>query len=227
MKFKKLIIVPVLAVLLYSCKTETKVDSPAKTETPPVETKAETNSTSNNFKISYNVEGKMNGTIMIYKKDNKLKQEINSELMGMKTSNKVYILEDYVYTISNIDDRNFGSKVSLKDFGSGNNAGNIISNFSEFEKYISGKKVKGTENILGYDCDIYDIGGGTELSVHNKKYILRIKNSLFIASATKLETDPAFADDEFILPPYVEYKNSSPSEISKDLLDSLTKKLKK
>jgi len=174
--------------------------------------------------VTYDLTGKMNGKITILRKDNKLKQEINSEFMGVQTSNQVYVLDDFVYSISDMNDKKFGTKTNLEDFSGGKNAGDIITNFREFEKFISTKKITGTENILGYKCDIYEIGNGTELSIYDKKYILKIKNPAFTAIATKLEADPVFPEDEFTVPSYTEFKNTNPSEISKDFLDSLTKK---
>ncbi|MEP7147098.1 MAG: hypothetical protein ABI792_08820, partial [bacterium] len=95
------------------------------------------------------------------------------------------------------------------------------------EKFLSSKNITGSENILGYNCDIYDAGNGMNLSVYNKKYILKIKSPDFMAVATKMNTNPTFAPDEFKLPDNVDFKTAQAKEFDKKTLDSAIQKMKK
>jgi len=229
LKIKKLLAFSFMLLItanLISCDNEKKSEMQPKTESPGNENKKQTES-GNNFIATYDITGKMNGTMTIYKNGSNLKQKINADVMGMKNTINTYVVGDEVYNVTQIGDKKFGNKTSLKEYNAMKQTGETITDFKEFEKFISGKKIIGTETIIDHSADIYDMGNGMSISVYDKKYILRIKNPDFMAVATKLDMNPVITLNEFEVPKDVDYKSIGPSKISKDILDSLTKIPKK
>jgi len=216
-----------ISVNLTSCGNKKNSETQNKTETPNPDNNKKTVEQSNNFIANYELTGMMNGTMTIYKNGNNLRQKINTEIMGMKNINNVYIVNDEVYNVTEVGDKKFGNKTSLKEYNLSKQTGETITDFKEFEKFISGKKVVGTENIIGYNCDIYDMGNGMNISVYDKKYILKIRNAEFMAVATKLDMNPAITSNEFEIPKDVDFKSKDPSKIKKETLDSMMNNLKK
>ncbi len=212
----------------YSCNKSSKIDSQGnKTDTGRTETGNKELKSSDDFIISYNMVGKLGGTMEMLRKGNKLRQNINSEIMGMKSENVIYIVDNYVYSIMILEGKKIGMKTSLQDYNSQKTTGETIVDFKEFENFLNGKKITGSENILGYNCDIYDIGKDVSLSVYNKRYILKIKTPEFMATATKLDNSPTLPADEFDVPPDVDFRGVSSRNIDKKYLDSLVNKMKK
>jgi len=216
-----------ICVNLISCGNEKKPDTQNNIETPATDTNKKSVESSNNFIAVYDLKGMVNGTMTIYKSGNNLRQKIDTEIMGMKNSSNIYIVNGVVYNVNEIGDKKSGNKTNLKEYNASKQTGETITDFREFEKFISGKKVVGTENILGFNCDIYDMGSGITISVFNKKYILKIKNAGFMAVATNLDMNPVIDSNEFQIPKDVDFKSSDPSKIKKEILDSLVDNLKK
>ncbi|MEO6695352.1 MAG: hypothetical protein ABIY50_12055 [Ignavibacteria bacterium] len=210
---------------IISCESEKKPAAQNETETSKDNIKSV--ESGNNFIISYDLTGMINGTMTVYKNGNNIRQKINSEIMGMKNSTNVYIINNDVYNVTEIGDKKFGNKTNLEDYNKLKQTGETITDFKEFEKFISGKKVIGTESIIDKNCEIYDLNNGIKLSVFDKKYILKIRNNDFMAAATKLDMNPVITANEFEIPKDVDFKNTDPSKIKKETLDSITKNLQK
>jgi hypothetical protein len=210
-----------------ACGNEKKNETQTKTETPAEDNNKKSVESGNSFIIDYNLTGMMKGTMTIYKNGNSIRQKINSEVMGMKNTVNTYIVNDEVYNVTEIGDKKMGNKTSLKEYNAMKQTGETITDFKEFEKFIGGKKVIGTENIIGYNCEIYEIGNGMSISVYDKKYILKIRNAEFMAIATKLDMNPVITLNEFEIPKDVDFKSIDPSKIKKETLDSMLKDLKK
>ncbi|MEO8447699.1 MAG: hypothetical protein ABI528_09405 [bacterium] len=204
------------------------------TEQPPTNTKTTDSTVSNdtnnniagneNFIISYTMTGKMNGDMQILRSGNKFRQNISSEIMGMKNDNQIFILDNNVYSVTEIAGKTLGVKTSLNEFNKLKKTGETIIDFKEFEKFLNTKKITGSENIIGYNCDIYDFGGGVSLSVSNKKFVLKIKSPEFVATANNMNLNPTFASNEFELPKDVTFKNVNTADIDRKAVDSLLNK---
>lgn len=226
-KLLTFLIILFIGVNLNSCGNEKKSEPQNKSETPVEDNKEKSLGSDNSFIINYNLTGMMKGTMTIYKNGNSIRQKINSEVMGMKNTVNTYIVNDEVYNVTEIGDKKMGNKTSLKEYNAMKQTGETITDFKEFEKFISGKKVVGTENIIGHNSDIYDMGNGMSISVYEKKYILKIKNAEFMAVATMLDINPVINLNEFEIPKDVDFKSIDPSKIKKEDLDSILKDLKK
>lgn len=181
---------------------------------------------SDDFIISYDLQGRINGKMQIFRSGNNFKQVINSDIMGMHNNNYIYIRDNIVYTITEIGGKKFGSKATLQEYNLSKHTGETIIDLKEFEKFLSAKKVTGSEKILGYDCEVYDLGDSYYLAVYDKKCILKIMTPEFMATATKLEMNPSIAVNEFVIPADVDFKNINPGGLKKESLDSAVNKLK-
>ncbi|MDZ4712758.1 MAG: hypothetical protein SGI89_10590 [bacterium] len=221
-------------IAFHSCgKDKSEIqNNKTTTEQSPPNTSDSTisNSTNNNiagnenFIISYTVAGKMNGVMQILRSGNKFRQNISSEIMGMKNDNQIFILDNNVYSVTEIGGKTLGVKTSLNDFNKLKKTGETIIDFKEFEKFLNTKKITGSENIIGYNCDIYDFGDGVSLSVNNKKFVLKIKSPEFIATANNINLNPSFASNEFELPKDVTFKSVNTGDIDRKAVDSLLNK---
>ncbi|MDQ3194571.1 MAG: hypothetical protein M3P82_06185, partial [Bacteroidota bacterium] len=195
-RFKSIFTIILLnAVLVFSsCGKDNKTESQGnKTDTDKKDTVNESTGSKDpgSFIVSYDLQGMMDGKMEILRDGNTLKQIMSSNIMGMPNINTIYILDNNVYSITEAGGQKFATKTDLKEYNSRKVTGETITDFMEFEKFLSDKKLIGNENILGYNSDIYDVGNGMNLSVYDKKYILRIKSSDFMAVATKLDTKPS------------------------------------
>ena len=223
-----LITLIIFALVFASCSKESKNESQStKTETPKTENRAKEEVLSNDFTVNYDLEGALKGKMEIMRSGEKLKQNINSEVLGIKSSNIIYIMDKNVYSIIEVNGKKLGTKTDLAGFNKSKQTAETINDFNEFEKYLDSKKISGTEFILGYKCDIYETSDKVSISVYNKRYILRIKTPEFMATATSINTSPAISGSEFILPPDVEFNKTDAGSIKGEALDSLVNKLKK
>ncbi len=209
-----------------SCGKDNKPDTQGKTETDKKENTSESKD-DGQFVINYDLTGMMTGKMSILRNGNKIKQKISTNIMGMNNLNTIYILDNNVYNITEAAGQKFASKTDLQEYNSRKTTGETIVDFKEFEKFLGDKKITGSENIIGYNTDIYDVGNGMKISVYNKKYILKIQSTDLLAVATVLNTSPTFAADEFTLPTDVEYNKKDPKALDKKSLDSAVQKLNK
>ncbi|MBX7044184.1 MAG: hypothetical protein K1X85_14915 [Ignavibacteria bacterium] len=175
--------------------------------------------------ITYQLTGVTNGTMTIYRNGNELKQVIESDMMGLKSKNEVYVKGGFVYLITEINGKKLPMKTSLDEYNSRKLTGETIANAAEFEKMLAGKKVTGNESILGRDCEIYEMGNNVFLSIADKKHIMKIKSPELLAVATEISPLPDNSDGIFELPAGMEFKLFNPkANQPKESLDSAVKK---
>lgn len=218
----------ILTILFSSCGKETDTGTKEnKSETSKTETPVKESVLSNDFIVNYDLEGAVRGKMEIIRNGEKIRQNISSEVMGMKSSNIIYIMDKNVYSIIDVNGKKLGTKTDLAGFNKSKQTAETITDFKEFEKYLDSKKISGTEYILGYKCDIYETSDKVSISVHNKRYILKIKTPEFMATATSINTSPAISGSEFILPSDVEFNKTDAGGLKGEALDSLVNKLNK
>lgn len=215
-------------VFLISCGEKKEVN---QTETATPKSKAEQVVTGkdlgDNTSITYSLSGALNGKMTINRNGKDLKQIVDSEVMGIQSKNITYIKENTVYSITEVAGKKLGIKTDLSKYNSMKQTGETIADPDEFRKFLEGKSVKGTEDILGYKCNIYDMGNNVSLSVADGKYLLRIKAPDFLAIATAIQPLDADNTSEFAVPADIEFKSVTPDNDLKDALESKKELLKK
>lgn len=224
-----------MSVMFFSCDKESKqTDGNLKSDKSAEST--EGNSTGEesvkneqlgeNVKINYNLIGVISGSMSVARSGNMLKQIVSTEVLGVNSSNVVYILNDTVYSISQAGVKLVGQKIKFGEFKKGSQTGETIVDPKELEKFLETKSVIGTENILGYQCDIFETGPDMSISVYDSKYVLRILIPQFQAVAVKLDLNPSFPGDEFIVPDNIDFSNDYSKKPSKEEMESMLKNLK-
>lgn len=238
MKFSRALPIAVVCVVLVcacgngsndkSGKNEQKKD-PQKTENTGTEQSTESNTISgDNSVISYKLTGALNGKMTIYRNGKELKQIIESEIMGMQNRNEIFVKENTVYSITELGGKKMATKTAIDNYNNSKPTGETIADTREFERLLNARKVTGNEQILGYDCEIYEVSDNTFLSVANKQLILKIKSPQLIAEATEVSLLPSGDGSIFELPAGVNFRTVKPNEApSKEKLDSMMKELKK
>ncbi|MBS1518693.1 MAG: hypothetical protein JSS91_11455 [Bacteroidetes bacterium] len=201
-------------------KTEEKKETPEGTSSGDLKP-------SDDFVITFSLQGAMNGEMTMYRSGKKLKQEISSDVMGMKNKTEVYIIDNFVFTVTDINGKKMGIKTDIQDYNKKKQTAETITDPKEFENYLADKKITGSENILGMNCDIYDMGNNTSLSIHDKRYVLKIKSPQFVATATRFEGKPSFSGKEFEIPADVNFRSINTEGSSMEKLDSIMKDVKK
>jgi len=182
---------------------------------------------SDDFIITFQLQGGMNGDMTMYRSGKKLKQIINTEIMGLPSKNQVYIIDNFVFTVTEIKGKRMGVKTNIQDYNKQKQSAETITDPKEFASYLADKKIVGSENILGKNCDIYDTGNNTQLSIHNKLYVMRIKSTQFMATATDIKTNPEFSSNEFEIPSDVNFRSINSDGKGMEQLDSIMNEAKK
>jgi len=220
----------VLTIAISSCGKDENIQNKTKTEKSTVKDTVKDTVTNrevtsgNDFVIEYNMMGAMKGKMTIYRSGTKLKQVIESVVLGIKNTNEIYIQDKFVFSVTNVAGKKFGIKTNITDYNNNKQTGETITDFTEFQKFIGTKRVIGNETILEQKCDIYETAPDVSISVSDKKYVLQIKTSQFLALATKLDKAPVFTAAEFQIPSDVDFKSIGNDKVKQEVLDSIIKK---
>lgn len=140
------------------------------------------------------------GTMDFYFKGKNAKIEVNMVDADKKNNALMYYTGNTVYMVTEIEGKKMGMKMDIKD--SKESEFDIVNIKDKLKDY---KKV-GTDEVLGYKCDVYETKDGTNISIYNDAFGLKIvdKNKKEIV-ATAFEQDIKLADDFFSAPKDVEY----------------------
>lgn len=197
-------------VTLTSCgkkdSTETTGDNKESKETGSNESSGEgddVDMSSGEFVIEYEMEGSdVKGTMTLSKKGDDFKTEMNGNFGGMEGGKSMALYDgDYVYTVIEMGGKKTGMKLKVDEFKKDKDNFDMKDIDKQLDKY---KKV-GTETILGKECEIYDTGEGTTMSVYNKKAVLRVKSKDMTMTATKMDANPNLSSSDFDVPSDVEF----------------------
>jgi len=146
------------------------------------------------------------------------KQTVMREVMITKTHSMTYLKGSMAYYVSfeNRQIRRTGNMAAAR--------GALMSGGKDIMKKRGGKKT-GTDKVLGYTCDMWDLMGtkqciykGIPLRVETN--MRGIKNTVI---ATKAEFDIALSDDDFKLPDFPIYDTEG-NKLDKSKLDAMDKK---
>lgn len=158
---------------------------------------------SGEFVIEYEMEGpEVKGTMTLYRKGEDFKTVMNGDFGGMSGGSSMALYEGgYVYTVMDMGGKKTGIKLKVDDYKKDKD------NFDmkDIEKQLDKYKMIGTETILGKECEIYDTGEGTTMSIYDKKAVLRVKSKDMTMTATKMDTSPDLSASEFDVPTDVEF----------------------
>lgn len=222
-----------IMILSFNCgkKEEQNVTKQEKTDQTPESSgnkvTSESNFSGEDFHIKYKTEGIIDGTMDIIKSGNKFKQKMDVDVKGIKSKTDVFVLENEVYTVTDLAGMKTGFKTDLAEYNKKKQIGENFSDFRDLKNYLKDKKKTGEEEIIGYKCDVIETDQGISLSVYDNKYVLKIKGPQFTATATALEKNPKVSSDEFEIPKDVDFSKKDPGAMSKEKIKDLINKYKK
>ena len=152
--------------------------------------------------VKYDVTGKDPGTLDVVYKGKNAKMEITMMKEGKPMTMQMILKDKTMYTVMDEGGKKMGFKndvtndESMKDFYAMLDAKDKI---KEMEK-------TGSEEVLGYKCDIYKDKKGDILSIYKEKAPLKIVSKDNVSmTATLFEPNVKIADDAFEPPKDVEF----------------------
>ena len=158
--------------------------------------KLDSNTTDNNsFYIKYDVRGaKDSGSIDLWVKGKNMKMFIiNTDKYRMSEST-MYVVDSITYFIFESDTTISGFKIKTE---SNDKQEFVIYDIKQFLKYY--QKI-GTDEVLGYKCDVYQTKKGLKISVYNELSVLKILDKEAQVIAIVFNPDILINDDFFIPP---------------------------
>lgn len=196
-----------LFIVLNGCgKKEGAVDEKKDGKTEQKTDKKEISfSEKSSYHIKYDAKSdKLKGTMDFYFKDKNAKVEVNFEEGGKKVNSTMYMENKVMYMITSLEGKKMGIKMDVSE--SKDASTEMINVKEKLKEYTK----EGTDEVLGYKCDVYLTKEGTKLSIYKEAFALKIvdkKGNEFVATA--LEQDIKTADDFFTPPKDVEYMDFS------------------
>lgn len=120
--------------------------------------------------IRYDVTGTGNGKIIMTKKGNNVKLELEKTVNETKNLETRFIDKDWIYfyfttetVVQPVKSRIVKDHNYFKNFAVLSDAGEIISK----------RQKTGNEIVAGFTCDIYENNTGSRFSVYDNKYVLK------------------------------------------------------
>jgi len=153
--------------------------------------------------IKYDLSGKESGTLDMTLKGKSVKMQISSTMEGQTMTLNMFIKESMLYYIIDAG----GIKMAMKSDISKDTT------FKQFDELVNVKeKLKemektGSEEVLGYKCDIYKNKNDEKFSIYKEKYPLKVVSKEGTMTATAFDPDVKVTDDTFEPPKDVEYKD--------------------
>ncbi|MBN1633530.1 MAG: DUF4412 domain-containing protein [Ignavibacteria bacterium] len=200
MKKIKFLVVFLMSVFLIAGCGKESGDGTSDAEKDKKEEKSETSV----FHIKYEIKGEGDMTMDMYVKDNDFKMDMKGiEESGKKVDALMFVKDKYFYMIGEEGGKKMGMKFKMDDE---NNEFKDITKLTDIKDEISKAKKEGTEEILGYECDIYKDGEKT-MWVYDNKFFLKMVDGKTTMVATEFEPDAKISESEFELPKDVEIQD--------------------
>jgi hypothetical protein len=157
---------------------------------------------SNEFIITYKMTGpESNGTMTLYRMGDNMKTVMKGQIADMENGVAEALYDgDFVYTTMELQGQKQGFKLKVDEYQKDKEY-----SMADVEKNLEKYKKVGTETILGKECEIYETGKGTTISVYDKKAVLGIKSKDMTMVATEFNTDPNLSESDFEVPKDVEF----------------------
>lgn len=156
------------------------------------------------FHIKYNIKGEGDMTLDMYVKDKNFKMDMKgNDESGKKMDALMFLKDKYIYIIGEEAGKKMGMKFKMD---SENNEFKDITKLTEIKDEISKAKKEGTEEILGYECDIYKDGEKT-MWVYNDMFFLKMVDGKTTMEAVEFHPDAKISDADFELPKDVEIQD--------------------
>ncbi len=166
--------------------------------------------------LKYEMKGKETGTLDMLIKGKQMKMEMKAKEQGKDVSVIMFMKDNILYMITEQEGNKTGMKMSnadkdesMKDF----------MNLAKAKEMIKDYQKEGTEEILGYKCDVYKKGDET-IWLYQDMIALKFAKGEEVMVATAFEPDAKISDSDLEPPKDIEYMDME--QMMKDL-DKLNK----
>ena len=172
------------------------------------------------MKIAYEMKGEQSGTMEMLSNKGNFKIDISGINNGQKIEASVFVKDkdNNVYMVMNM----LGQKVGLKYDISKDKEAKEFSKFTNMKETLKDYKKEGTEDVLGYKCDIYK-KDKESISVYAEAIHLKMVSDKLTYTATKFETD--IKVDEKSFDPPKDIKFMTMEDFGKEMMKGLDKGL--
>jgi hypothetical protein len=194
-----------IAVGLSSCSKE-KEKPESKNETVEDEKSGSDEKISDAFKIEYEVSGPVTGTMEIYRKGDKYRSDLKTNVMNQSMNTSTFSDGKYVYVLLDAMGMKKAIKIPLEKYKKEMDMEKKEVDVMNIEEHLEKYEKTGSETILGMECDKYRINEGVNFSIYDNKYILKMGNPGMKMTAVNLNTDASISDDLFEPTEGVEFK---------------------
>lgn len=203
--FILIVLSAIISLSISSCsKDEEKPDSTEET-TKQDKTNGE-EKISDEFKIEYEVSGPVSGKMAIYRKGEKFRSDLNTDMMGQSMNTTTFSDGKYVYVSFDAMGMKKAVKILLDKYEKEMNTEKQDVDMMSVVEHLADYEKVGTETVLGKECDKYKVNEGVTFSIYDNMYILKIENPGMKITAVNLDTDASLSDDLFDTPEGVEFK---------------------
>jgi len=152
--------------------------------------------------IKYAVSGAGNGKIVLTKKGNKVKIELDKIVDGVSNIETRFISDGWIYfyfttetAVQPVKSRITKDQNYLKNFAS----------LADADEIIARTRKNGNEIVAGFTCDIYEYLDGSRFSIYQGKYVLQATYDGIVMSATSLSFNVPIKNQDIEKPANVEF----------------------
>lgn len=207
---KKLLVLLFIAMYtVYGCgkkqDNSTTGDDKSKEKTETVSKAKEIEiSDAKSYHIVYEMKSKETSkdkmSMEVFVKGKKYRSEVSFEEKGVSMKGTGYYKDNMVYSVMNILGKKMGFKMKaneVKDDGQGKSYDAFI---MKAKDYLKDCEKVGTEEIIGYLCNVYKDKDGNKYSLYKDYLMMKFEGKGATITATNVEIDNE-KDDNFFEPP--------------------------
>lgn len=156
------------------------------------------------FHLKYEMTGETEkGSMDMYVKGKSVKLEIKALDKGQDVNSTIYVKEGTMYMIMDLMGQKMGMKMDVsKDENFQKDFGKLYDVKDKLKDYTKG----GTEEIIGYKCDIYT-KGAEKIWIYQDKMALKFTDGKTTMTASAFEPEAKVAAEFFDPPKDIEFKS--------------------
>lgn len=152
------------------------------------------------YEMSSDVE---KGSMDMYVKGKSVKLEIKAKDKGQDVNSVMYVKEGMMYMVMDMMGQKMGMKMDVsKDENFQKDFGKLYDVKDKLKDYTKG----GTEEIIGYKCDVYS-KGEEKMWIYQDKMALKFTDGKMTMTASAFEPEAKVAADFFDPPKDIEFKS--------------------
>ncbi|MCX7833218.1 MAG: hypothetical protein N2490_03295 [Ignavibacteria bacterium] len=166
--------------------------------------------------LKYEMKGKETGSLDMYIKGKQMKMIITTKEANKDVSVVSYMKDNILYMITEEEGKKVGMKMTGAEIEEGMKD---IMNIAKAKEMVKDYKKEGTEEILGYKCDVYK-KGDESICLYQDFIALKYAKGDEVLIATAFEPDAKISDSDLEPPKDIEYMDMN--EMMKNL-DNMNK----